>query len=128
MPYFFSAMGVFFFPLVLICVVNIVLAIRKAADLYGSTLKAGPRLERGLHAILFWGAVAAVLGVLGQSIGIYNALGAISRAAEISPAVVARGFAESFTTTIFGLVILIVSAILWFIFLRRYRSIESVKR
>ncbi len=74
----------------------------------------GPVFRNGLHSILFWGAISAALGFLGQLSGLWYALGAISRATEISPTVVARGLMESFSTTLMGLAILLVSAIAWF--------------
>ena len=118
-------MGIFGFPLIIISVVVVALAIKKAVDLFGGGDLETARLENGLHAIIFWGGVGAVLGVLGQASGIYNALGVISRASEISPQITAMGLAESFTTTIFGLTILIVSAILWFVLYTRYRRVIS---
>jgi len=125
MSYFFSSMGVFGIPLIVIALVILVLVIRKAVDLWGRKDLSASRLESGLHAILFWGAVSALFGVLGQLTGIYNALGAIMKAREISPNVVAQGFAQSFTTTIFGLETLLVSAIIWFILYGRYRKLTA---
>ena len=125
MGYFFASMGMFRFPMIIIIIAILVLIVRKVADLYLRKELPPRKLEAGLHAILFWGAVSAVLGVLGQLTGIYNALGAIMRAKEISPSVIAQGFAQSFTTTIFGLEILLVSAIVWFILYGRYRKLTA---
>jgi biopolymer transport protein ExbB/TolQ len=122
---FFKQMGIFGFPLIILFVVVVVLAVKKATDLFGGRELSPAQMENGLHAILFWGGVSAVLGVLGQVSGIYNALSVIARATEISPQITAMGFAESFTTTIFGLTILIVSAILWFVLYTRYRKVIS---
>jgi hypothetical protein len=74
----------------------------------------GPAFRSGVNSILFWGAISAALGLLGQLSGLWKALGVISRATEISATAVARGLMESFSTTIMGLVILVVSAIAWF--------------
>jgi len=125
MGYFFASMGVFGIPMIVIALVILALMIKKAVDLFGRKGLSGAKLEAGLHAILFWGVVSALFGVLGQITGIYNALGAIMRAKEISPSVVAQGFAQSFTTTIFGLEILLVSAIVWFILYGRYRKLTA---
>ena len=125
MVYFFRSMGVFLFPMLIIAGVILFLAIRKSVDLFGGRDLPPNRLEKGLHAILFWGIVAAVLGFLGQISGIYNALGVIFRATEISPKVIAMGFAESFTTTIFGIEIGLVAAIVWFVLYRKYRNMVS---
>jgi biopolymer transport protein ExbB/TolQ len=118
-------MGVFGYPLMIIAIVIIVLIVKKVVDLWVRKDLSPQKLESGLHGILFWGAVSALFGVLGQITGIYNALNAIIRATEISPNVIARGFAESFTTTIFGLEILLISAIVWFILYGRYRKLTA---
>jgi biopolymer transport protein ExbB/TolQ len=68
----------------------------------------------GINAILFWGALSAILGLLGQSSGLYNSLNVIAQAQAISPNLVAQGFAESFSTTIIGLTTLVLSAVAWF--------------
>jgi uncharacterized membrane protein len=125
MGYFFKSMGVFGLPMIIIAVVIAVLIIKKAVDLFVRKDLPPRKLEGGLHAILFWGAVSAVFGVLGQYTGIYKALSVIMKAKQISPNLVAQGFAESFTTTIFGLGILLISAIAWFILLGRYRKLTS---
>jgi biopolymer transport protein ExbB/TolQ len=118
-------MGIYRFPMIIIALAIAVLIVRKVIDLYIRKDLPPQKLEAGLHAILFWGAVSAVLGFLGQITGIYNALGAIMRATAISPSVIAQGFAESFTTTIFGIEILLVSAIVWFILYGRYRKLTA---
>jgi hypothetical protein len=125
MGHFIAGMGMYRYPMLLIAATVAVLTIRKVIDLWVRKDLPPYRLERGLHAILFWGAICAVLGILGQTSGIFNALGAIIKATEISPNIVARGFAESFTTTIFGLEVLVVSAIAWFILYTRYRKLMS---
>ena len=122
MAYFIRGMGVFFYPMLVIAAAVAVLVVRKAVDLGGSKQLPPYRLEKGLHAILFWGIVALLLGVLGQHMGMYNALSVISRAAELSPQVIAMGLAQSISTTIFGLLILIVSAIAWFVLYTRWRA------
>lgn len=125
MVYFFKSMGPYGPLLIIVALAIIVLVIKKVIDLYVKKDLSPHKLESGLHAILFWGAICAILGILGQITGIYRSLNVIIRATEISPNVVAQGFAESFTTTIFGLEILVVSAIAWFILLCRYRKLTA---
>ena len=81
--------------------------------LLGEGHRRRPTLEGKINAVLFWGALAAVLGVLGQANGIYLGINAILAATEINPAVVAGGFAVSFSTTIMGFLLLAVSALAW---------------
>ena len=80
-----------------------------------------------MHAIIFWGGITAAVGFLGQISGTYNAMNAIARAEQINPSLVAMGFAESLTTTIYGLDVLIVSALIWFILLNRCRKVGGGK-
>ena len=56
----------------------------------------------------------AVLGLLGQTVGIYIALTAIRQASDVAPWIVLEGFMVSFTPTLLGLVILTASALLWY--------------
>lgn len=125
MSLFLKQCGLFGMPLILISIVNIVLFIVSVRRLVNARRETAPRTVNGIHAILFWGAASAVLGFLGQHSGLYNALTAIGRAREISPPIVAQGIAESFTTTIFGLTILVLSAFAWFGLLAWYRKIAA---
>jgi biopolymer transport protein ExbB/TolQ len=111
---FLKQCGMFGWPLLIISIVNIVLTVVSAIRVSQARPENAARTASGISAILFWGGVSAVLGFLGQHSGLYNALYAISRAKEISPNIVAEGFAQSFTTTIFGMTILVLSALAWF--------------
>ena len=82
-------------------------------SLLNSDRKLGPTLKNRINAVLFWGAIGALVGLLGQANGIYLALRAVSRATAISPPTVMEGFAISFLTTIIGLLLLLGSALAW---------------
>ncbi len=125
MFWFIKTGGPLMYALVVLAIVLIVLTARKAMQLYGKTDTDGSDLERGLHAILFWGAFSAVLGVYAQISGIYLALRAIIAAADISPPVIAEGMAISFHTTLFGLSVFLLSGLAWFILYRRYRDLSA---
>ncbi|MCP4574655.1 MAG: MotA/TolQ/ExbB proton channel family protein [bacterium] len=106
---FFQASGVVGIPL---AVLTLVIA--------GLILRAVPAVRRGdgsgaIFAILFWGFVAAVLGFLGQCAGLYNALTVIATATAINPSIVSQGFAQSFTTTLWGSGLLLVAGLAWFV-------------
>ncbi len=125
MLYFIRSMGPFGILEIILLIVIAVLAIKKAVDLFFRARLDAAALESGLHAILFWGVIAAVLGVLGQVSGIYRALNVIASAKEIDPKIVAMGFAESFTTTIFGLALFVVAAVIWFALFARYKRLTA---
>jgi hypothetical protein len=127
MLYFIRSMGSFGILEIILLAVIAILAIKKTIDLFGRTHLEPAALENGLHAILFWGVIALVSGVLGQVSGIYRALNVIVNAKEISPKMVAMGFAESFTTTIFGLSLFLVAAVIWFALFTRYKRLTAAK-
>jgi biopolymer transport protein ExbB/TolQ len=122
---FIQQMGKFGILLIILSVVIVALAVKKSIDLFMRRDLDLHQLEKGLHGILFWGVIASVLGVLGQISGIYNALHAIIRATEIDPRIVFMGFAESFTTTLYGLTTLLISAVIWFTLYTRYKKLEG---
>ncbi len=123
MSYFIASMGKWAIPQIIISAVILVLSIKKVIDLYFRKDLAKEDMVKGLHAILFWGGITAVIGFLGQVSGMYNAMLAISAASALSPAVIAAGFGQSLTTTIYGLVTLIISGIIWFVLLGRYNRL-----
>jgi len=86
-----------------------------------------PDLDGSLTAILFWGFAAAVMGFLGQCSGIYNALTVIAQASQIDPQLVMQGFAESFSTTLWGGGLLLASGLAWFV-LRTWRTATATSR
>ena len=105
--------GPFMYPLIIIIFANVILAILSGIQLY---LKNNwQSVQHRVNAILFWGCIALVTGFLGQFSGIYLAVNIIMNATEISPPIVLMGFAQTFTTSISGMWILTVSAIMWFI-------------
>lgn len=105
---FFLAAGVMAWPLLALTIVIVGLILRAVS-------RAPENAESILFAILFWGFTAAVLGFLGQCAGLYNALTVISSADAVDPHILARGFAESFSTTLWGSGLLIVSGLAWFV-------------
>ncbi len=101
---------------VLICILvllNLGLVAWALAQLLGSNGRIGPTLKNRINAVLFWGLIGAVVGLLGQANGIYLALRVVSQAPEISPPVVMEGFAISFLTTIMGFLLLLGSSLAW---------------
>jgi hypothetical protein len=66
-----------------------------------------------LSYILLFGSLAAVIGILGQGIGLFGAMEAISVAGDVSPALMAGGFRVSLITPIYGILIFILSLLLW---------------
>lgn len=65
------------------------------------------------HAILVWGALNALLGVLGTVLGLTIAGGSIERAGGVELSLLAAGFKISLYPTIFGLLMLTVAILAW---------------
>lgn len=123
--YMFKIMGVWAIPMTVIAIAILVLIVRAALRLTRMTGENRVAVAGTIHAVLFWGAVSALLGVIGQNTGLYHALTAISKATQLSPQVIARGIAESLSTTLFGLTTLLVAAVAWFTLLLRYRGVSQ---
>jgi len=102
----FTATGIAGIPLLVLSLVIGALILRAV-----TLLVRGRKAD--LFSLLFWGFAAAVLGFLAQCAGLYRALTAISTATEISPEVVATGFARSFVSTLWGSGLLMLAAVAW---------------
>lgn len=59
------------------------------------------------------GLFALVTGILGQMIGLFMAFTAIEQAMDVSPAIMAGGLKVSMIAPMYGMVIFLVSYILW---------------
>ena len=110
---FFSGGPMMFIQLLLVIVI-LVLTTKKALELRKHIENRQVKLESGINAIIFWGAISLVLGFFAHFLGMYHALQAISKANDISPSIVAAGYSVSLITIIFGLLIFLLSAVSWF--------------
>jgi len=123
MIHFFMSGGPMMWLLLLIALVVLVLFIKKAVQLFsGST--SPEDADAGINAVIFWGSISAVLGFFAHFYGVYQAMQAIKMANDISPAIVAEGYAMSLVTILFGMFILLVSAIFWFILRWKYKQLK----
>ena len=125
LTYFFKC-GIYGWPLLIMSLVIAGLIVRSVLKLAASDKPLDAAFESSLNAIVYWGVIAAVTGFLGQYHGIYNGLSAVIRATEIDPHIVAAGFAESFTTTLWGLILFVVSAMVWLGLGTWYRRVRKV--
>lgn len=114
---FFMEAGPFIFPVLLLGMVVVVLASWNTLVLVAGSEKNALRRRHSIDSILFWGGLAAVLGFLGQWVGIGKLTRYIAEQGVVNPPAVAYGISESMLTTVTGMVVLVVAAFLWF-FLR----------
>lgn len=61
------------------------------------------------------GLFIMITGILGQLIGLLQAFKAIERVGDISPAMLAGGLKVSMITTLYGILIYLLSILLWFL-------------
>ena len=67
----------------------------------------------GIFGIWLMGIIGFLLGLLGQLITTMRTFDAIAMAGHISPSIVADGLKSSYKSTLIGLVVLIISLIIW---------------
>lgn len=114
---FLSEAGPLIWPIILLALVIGGLVLWNVLCLLFRRAASRVRRRQSIDAILFWGVVAAVLGFLGQWMGIHNLSRAVAELGIVSPQAVAYGISESLLTPIAGMAVLVGAAFLWF-FLR----------
>jgi uncharacterized membrane protein len=102
--------GPFIYLLVVIAGVVLWLAVKHLVQSYRPN--DANRKSGNVKAILFWSCMALLTGVFAHFMGLYMAMQAIMEAADISPVLVAGGYAVSLSTIIFGMVILLLDSTL----------------
>jgi len=115
------SMGPWKWPLLLIAIIILILIGIKVYDF----LIRKEAKKQNLNAILFWGCVAAIVGIVGQFSAIWNLLDQIMDASDLSAPMIWMGFLSSFTSTQFGLIILLFSALCWWALKNVYDSLAS---
>lgn len=108
-------------PLMTLTVVLAVLIVRAVVRTRTNRKGGGVGMSGAGSAILFWGFVSAVLGFLGQCAALYRITSVVVSAPELSPELVAGGFAGSFVPTLWGVGLLLVAGIAWLALLRPAR-------
>ncbi len=78
-------------------------------------LKKSDSFEGDLKLVKSTGLLAAITGILGQLIGLFSAFEAIQQMGSVSPAMLAGGIKVSMITTIYGVIIYLLSIVLYLI-------------
>lgn len=94
----------------------ILLATALAFSIYiysGKALKSESFRHR-LGYLKSMGLFTMITGILGQLIGLLMAFGAIEKAGDISPAMVYGGLKISMYTTVYGILVYLLSILIWF--------------
>lgn len=84
------------------------------------------KLKRTNDSILFFGSFAFLIGITGQMVGLIDAFDGIQSmgGSGISPGILAGGLKVTFIAPLFGMMLLMISAIIWFVYrnLKEYPS------
>lgn len=72
------------------------------------------RVRTSIDAILFWAALTAVFGVLGQWSGLNRVANVVIDRGVVNPGMILFGLGESLHTTVFGMFTLVIAGFLWF--------------
>ena len=98
-------------------VLALVILTLTAINVFRLALDGGRRAaaaRTSIDAILFWGCLTAVLGFLGQWIGLHRVSKVVIDRGIVGPQMVVLGLGESLNTTVFGMFTLVGAAFLWF--------------
>ena len=110
----FSDMGFMAWPITL-CLVMVAALAARAAMRIGAGDSEQKVLARGtIDGGLFWGAYAAVLGVLGTVVGFMVAAQSVEIAGRVEGPLVWGGIKVALSTTVYGLMVFLVAALSWF--------------
>lgn len=119
--------GYMMWPILICAILVVALAANTGSKLFRGEARALPEMQSGLDAVLFWGAFAVVLGVLGTVVGLIQMAQAIQLAGDVEPVLVWGGFGVSLVTTLFGLLVLSVALLVWFGLWVRYRRLVRLR-
>lgn len=109
----------FMLPVYVLYAVNLVLVIILFTGYFRK--QPGKNAKKLSEAILFFGSFAFLIGLLGQAVGIMEALDAIEAAADVSFGLMVGGFKVSMLAPMYGFILFILSFVVWFI----YRAISK---
>lgn len=116
-----EAMGFMRWPLLFSLLMVLGLTGWSALRVFSTTTGADLRTKAWIDAILFWGGFAVICGVLGTTVGIIIAAQSIEAAGSVSTPLVWGGIKVALLTTVFGILIMAVSALSWFALQLKWR-------
>lgn len=110
---FYMGSPVFMGVLTLLFLVVLAMAVYRAVKISRNEIEHETTFRHNLTYIKSVGLFALVFGILAQLMGMYQAFSAIEAAGDISPSILAGGLKVSMITTIYGIVIFLLSYLLW---------------
>jgi len=106
--------GFMMWPITVCGVAVLALAGRALWRMRSESAEPGDAVRAGIDGVLFWGVYASVLGVLGTVVGFSLAAMAVESVGEVHVRLVSGGIKVALITTIYGFLILLLAAPLWF--------------
>lgn len=110
----FSDMGVIRWPITFCALMVVVLAARSAWRLKRDDGDDTAMARSAIDGSLFWGGYAMALGVLGTVVGITLAATAVEAVGVVEAALVWGGIKVALSSTIYGMLVFLVSGLIWF--------------
>jgi ABC-type polysaccharide/polyol phosphate export permease len=122
--FLFTTFGGFTFLLIGLSILGVVIyGPVLTIKLYG--LKKKTIKKTNIDAMLVLGVIVFISGILNQIAGMIQALEAMIKATDISPAIVMGGIIESFKIPILCAFILIISLVLWYFNKKKWEALNS---
>lgn len=110
MTNFFADMGLIRWPM-LIAAAFLLLQIARAV----ASARNPTGAVRARHAVLVWGLLNALLGVLGTVLGLAVAARSVAQAGRIEPTVLGGGLQIALSPSILGLLLLTLAVVAWLV-------------
>ena len=101
--------------LTILLVVIVAVSVYYAITIAGGKASEKANFKQQLRYVKSLGLFTMITGILGQLIGLFSAFTAIEAAGDVSPAMLAGGLKISMITSLTGIVIYLISIIIWFL-------------
>jgi len=101
--------------LTILLVIIVAVSVYFAVTIASGKAKEKENFNHQLKYVRSLGLFTMITGILGQLIGLFMAFTAIEAAEDISPAIMAGGLKVSLITTLTGIIIYLISIIIWFL-------------
>jgi len=113
--WFIMGGSIFMSILTILLVIIVAMSIYYALAIASGKAAEKANFKHQLKYIKSLGLFTAITGILGQLIGLFSAFTAIEAYNDISPAIMAGGLKVSMITTLTGIVIYLISVVIWFL-------------
>jgi putative Mn2+ efflux pump MntP len=101
--------------LTILLVIMLAVAIYFAITITSGKASEKKNFKEQLRYVKSLGLFTMITGILGQLIGLFSAFTAIESAGDVSPAMLAGGLKVSMITSLTGIVIYLISIVIWFL-------------